>query len=120
MNQADRILLGTAPVVVANRYKDLAAQKDVQIDLAYNASTCKTGCSHTMEVWAHKDDLEFVLALIAQETQRNYSGLEFDPAVVSQVFDASKEDAQCPACGTIFSTSSSECPDCGLGFSIPE
>lgn len=120
MSTDEKILLGTAPVVVANRYKDLAAQRDITIELAYNASTCKTGCSHTMEVWANKQDLEAVMALMATEAQRNFSGLEFDPEVVGQVFDPEKEEAQCPACGTVFATSASECPDCGLGFAVPE
>jgi hypothetical protein len=117
---ADKVLLGTAPVVIANRYKDLLAEQSIPLALAYNASTCKTGCSHTMEIWADAKDAEHVVAFIQKDSSRNFAGLEFDPSVVNQVFDTSKDDAQCPACGTVFKTSASECPDCGLGFAVSE
>lgn len=117
---SEKVLLGTAPVVIANRYRDLLANKSIEIAVAYNESTCKTGCSHTMEIWADAKDVEQVVAFIQQDSSRNYAGLEFDPNVINQVFDTSKDDAQCPACGTLFKTSASECPDCGLGFSVSE
>lgn len=120
MNAPGKILLGTAPIVIANRYRDLLGEQSIKIDLAYNDSTCKTGCSHTMEMWANEEDLPVVIDFIKAENQKNFDGLEFDPEVVNQVFDSSKAEAQCPACSTVFSTSASECPDCGLGFSIPE
>jgi len=117
---SEKVLLGTAPIVIANRYRDLLATQDIDIALAYNASTCKTGCSHTMEIWAESKDVDQVVAFIKSDSSRNYDGLEFDSGVVNQVFDTSKDEAQCPACGTHFKTSASECPDCGLGFSIPD
>jgi len=117
LEATQKVLLGTAPVVNANRYKDLLAAQDIVVELAYNASTCKTGCSHTMEIWAHPDDLAAAVELIKADSSRNYAGLEFDPQLVNQVFDSDKAEAQCPACGCVFATSSSECPDCGLGFS---
>ena len=116
----EKVLLGTAPVVIANRYRDLLATESIDIALAYNASTCKTGCSHTMEIWAEAKDVEHVVAFIQKDSSRNFAGLEFDPSVVTQVFDTSKDEAQCPACGTLFKTSATECPDCGLGFSVSE
>lgn len=120
MHSNGKILLGTAPVVIANRYRDLLSEKSIKIDLAYNNSTCKTGCSHTMEMWAEEGDLATVVEFIKSENKRNFEGLDFDPEVINQVFDSSREEAQCPACATVFPTSASECPDCGLGFSIPE
>lgn len=120
MNANGKILLGTAPVVIANRYRDLLKDQSIEIDLAYNESTCKTGCSHTMEMWADEADLPTVIEFIRSENKKNFEGLDFDPELVNQVFDSSKSEAQCPACGTVFPTSASTCPDCGLGFAIPE
>jgi hypothetical protein len=117
MNPSEKVLLGTAPIVNANRYKDLLAAKEIAIELAYNTSTCKTGCSHTMEIWAHPDDVAAVVALIKEDNSRNFAGLEFDSQLLEQVFDPEKSEAQCPACGCVFATTASECPDCGLGFS---
>ena len=117
---SEKVLLGTAPVVIANRYKDLLAAQNVVIELAYNASTCKTGCSHTMEIWTNANDVAAAVEFINADASRNFAGLEFDPDVINQVFDPSLDEAQCPACATVFSTTASECPECGLGFAVPE
>ena len=116
MNSDQKVLLGTAPIVNANRYRDLLAKQEIEITLAYNETTCKTGCGHTIEIWAHPDDVQAVVETIKIDSSKNYQGLEFDSALVNQVIDTSKEEAQCPACGSMFSSTAVECPDCGLGF----
>ncbi len=118
----EKICLGVLPANEGTRLKSLLATKDIEIVLLFNHATCTSGCrgSGTVELWAHKNDLDEIVKTFSVEKLRLLDGLEFDPEIINQVYDPSQEAAICPACGTKFSTSLGECPDCGLGFSLPK
>ncbi|MFW7377515.1 MAG: hypothetical protein ACOH5I_01750 [Oligoflexus sp.] len=110
--------IGIFPLAQAERLISLAAEDGITVEKFHNQQTCRSGCSITVELWAHTEDLEAIGKIWAKDQQRNYIGLEFDPQQVQQVYDPNNDSAVCPACGTEFSTALTECPDCGLSFSV--
>lgn len=59
-------------------------------------------------------DAERADALLVETMRAGMSSAEL--AALDHVVDFDGEQAQCPACGTAFSTADSRCPDCGLNF----
>ena len=114
---SSQVLMGIIDLQEAKRIRGHLGEKGIKLVLLGNPETCQTGsCGPTVEVWVEMDDLEVVKAFLAQERAKLFHGLNVDPALQGTVFDPEAETAQCPACGTVFSTRASECPDCGLGF----
>ncbi len=120
MDNDDLILIGVAPLNEAKRIQNILLENNIVIDFKYQDSTCKRGCTVTVELWANKNNLEEIHTFFSKERERLFDGLNFNPEVASSVFDTSSENATCPACGTSFSTKQNECPDCGLVFHMPE
>jgi rRNA maturation endonuclease Nob1 len=69
-----------------------------------------------MELWAHQDDVLAIRQFIEESRAMAIKELGADAELINQVFDPSKPDATCPACGSVFGTSTAQCPDCGLNF----
>lgn len=113
-------MLGILAVRDAERLRSRMEREGVTVVLAYNHSTCKTGCSPSQEIWAHPDDVETIGAVMQKERMAVLQDLGADPELLEQVFDTSKATATCPACGTEFATTAAECPECGLGFEVPQ
>jgi hypothetical protein len=113
----DLVLLGVVEVLAARQLVTRLGERGVALTLAGNPATCSTGgCSPSVEVWAYRGDLPAVAQFQMEQREKQLSGLTFDPEVVGAVYDASRGEAQCPACGTTFATTTAECPDCGLMF----
>lgn len=110
------IKLGTMPVAAAERLKSQLTQQGIAIETAFNHSTCTTGCSPSLEVWAHEEDAPTIADFIREETRAKIRAEGGDPDLAEAVFDTNLAEATCPACATVFSTKSRECPECGLGF----
>ena len=111
------IFLGVASVAKVEQLKSLVHGKNIRLEILYNQQSCSTGgCGMSVEVWVHPQDLPLIQEMMSKQLSQSLEGLDFDPNVVNQVFDPSKESAICPACGTQFSTREHECPDCGLVF----
>src|SRR4051794_34965883 len=51
-----KLRLGTAPVAQAEALKRTLAAHDIEVALIHNEVTCTSGCSLTVEIWAHPDD----------------------------------------------------------------
>ncbi len=109
-------LLGIMDLNEAKRIKEILAERGVAIELGHNKQTCTRGCRVTVEVWGELEDLPKIQELLREEQAKLLEDLDFDPEQSAEVFDANKETAVCPACGTRFSTDLKECPDCGLVF----
>ncbi len=78
--------------------------------------SCGKGCCGTeLLLEVREADLSEVFSVLEKE-HRQATGLEeFDQKTYAEaIFNPHVEEATCPACGFIFSTSSATCPDCGL------
>ena len=115
-----KLRLGTAPVAQAEAMKRKLATHGIEVALIHNEVTCTTGCSLTVEVWAHPDDVPEIGRLSAEARHEELTAMGYDPALADSVFDPSAGEATCPACSTTFATTASECPECGLCFGVPE
>jgi hypothetical protein len=114
------IPIGEANIHEAESLKGRLRERDVTVELAVSPGDCSGGaCGIKAQIWVRAADLPKVQEYFAEEHARRHAGLDFDPAVVGQVFDTSAEEATCPACATRFSTALAECPDCGLSFAVP-
>lgn len=86
----------------------------VEIVLNHDDATCTRGCAVTVEMLGREQDMPVIQEVYTRSFQKLLDGLNFDPDVVNSVYDTSKGEATCPACGHNFSTQKTECPDCGL------
>jgi len=113
MDKNDAVMLGVVGVTQGERIKSTMLSKGIVVEAFPQTLDCSS-CAMKLEVWAHKDDVQKIQEIMQQDQLKNYQGLSVDVDQINHVFDPSKEDATCPACGTHFKTSHSECPDCGL------
>ena len=113
-----KVLLGVVEINEAKRLKDRLAEKNIEIELIHNETTCRKGCVAKVEVWAEMVNVETIQKIIHEQNMHMImsEGTEVDQERINQVFDADAETAVCPACGTSFSTKLKECPECGLVF----
>ena len=115
------VAIGAANIHEAERTKNRLGALGIVVELAVSPGDCSGGtCGIRAEIWARPDDLPAIQKHFAEERQRQCAGLDFDPEVVSQVFDTGAAEATCPACGERFATTNQECPECGLVFNVPE
>ena len=117
MSTDELILLGVIDYNEAKRIRFALEEQGVRLELISNPETCPSGgCQPKVEVFTRTQDLEKVQLFFKREKERSLEGLEVPHGFEEFVFDADKESANCPACGTHFSTQLKECPDCGLVF----
>lgn len=116
---AQKVLLGTANYQDAQVLKRKLEAHAIDIALVHNQATCGGGCSVKVEVWSNAADAAAIGAILAAERGRELESMGYDLSLADQVFDPSRAEATCPACGTSFATSCHECPDCGLSFAVP-
>lgn len=80
-------------------------------------SNCGQGsCATNLFVRIRKDDLQDVMAILERDHIRSTGLHDHDLSTAGAVIDTEVDQATCPACGFIFSTSEAACPDCGLCF----
>jgi ribosomal protein S27E len=121
MTEVETVLLGVIELQEAKRLRAAMLERGVELELRNNPETCSTGgCAPSVEVRARLGDVERFRELVESERSRSLDGLEIDASRLESVFDTSAAEAQCPACGTRFSTLNRECPDCGLVFVVEE
>lgn len=119
-DQSEKVLVGRTELAEAKRLSSLLKLRGVAIEMASPAEAdCTTkSCSTQVDLFVSPNDVEKFKELLTQERHKILSGLDVDAGRIDQVYDSEKASAQCPACGTEFSTSLTECPDCGLGFAV--
>jgi hypothetical protein len=108
--------IGVLSIIEAKKLEADMKEKNIEIMLKFDEETCTRGCSKTLEVWAKEKDFPVLGEHFQKDHQKMMEGLDFNPELMDATFDPNKEEATCPACGTVFSTKSTECPDCGLMF----
>jgi len=119
MSDEEKILLGVVDLQEGKRLKSALATRNIFLDLVSNPETCSSGkCGSSVELYIDRNHVAVFNEFLAKEKAQLLAGHQLRPGFESEVFDAEKETATCPACGTAFSTKLSECPDCGLGFSV--
>lgn len=110
----EKVKIGVLALQEAKNLVNQMAKQAVEVFLDHNEATCTRGCAVTVEVLAWEKDLPAIKAVLDRNFSQLAQGHEFDPEVAGSVYDTSKENAICPACGFEFATSNTECPDCGL------
>jgi len=108
--------LGVLSYHEAKDVQEQLKRDNIELILNHNETTCKRGCTVTVELHAYEKDIPKVLEVLQKGYQKIYEGLDIDQNLLNQTFDPSQSEATCPACGHKFSTSLNECPDCGLCF----
>jgi len=114
----EKFHLATLPVAAAEALKSKLALAGIDIALIHNEQSCKSGCAVQVEVWSHPDDVAEIARIAEAERSAHYQEVGYDPSLANSVFDPSREEATCPACGTNFATTLTSCPDCGLSFGV--
>ncbi|MCO4754135.1 MAG: hypothetical protein KC478_06620 [Bacteriovoracaceae bacterium] len=114
----DYLKIAILPLNEAKEIQSQLATQGVEIRLDHNETTCRRGCTVTVEMWAKQDDIPAVQKTFSENFAQSLEGHDVDWSRLSEVFDPSKDSAVCPACGENFSTSSSECPGCGLNLGV--
>jgi len=110
------IRLGTMPLEEAKTLQRVLATRGVEVALDHNAHTCTRGCTVTVEVLVAESALPVVQETLKEQYQKLTQGLSVNWELMGEVFDPSRAEATCPACGTQFSTQVAVCPECGLCF----
>lgn len=90
------------------------ASLKISAKLEHNEETCTRGCAVTVELHVAANDIQGWIKFQEQMSINSVESSDYNPELLNTIFDPSKEEANCPACGFKFSTSLSECPDCGL------
>lgn len=109
-------MLGVFPSREAEWLQSMLAKEGVEVASVYNQITCSSGCSPSKEIWVHPDDLAFIQKIILSQHLKVLEGLGANVSLINEVFDESRQEATCPACGFKFQTRYKQCPDCELSF----
>lgn len=120
MDEEERVSLGEAPYAEAKHIQNRLSEAGIRIELASDPDHCSSGgCAPKLILSARMEDLPIIHEILGAEARKTFEGLEFDAQrIANAVFDPEQAHAECPACGTKFSTKLLECPDCGLGFGV--
>jgi len=105
------------PVIQIKSYQSLLAEHRIPALAVGESGGCAKGCCGTdLLLRVRRDDLEDVLAILAEEHVRTTGLLDHDLSTAGAVFNTQAEQVTCPACGCTFPPTTSTCPDCGLCF----
>lgn len=112
----DYLAFAVLPLDEAKSIEKELAKRDVRIKLAHNEKTCTRGCQVTVELLAIREDLMQIQEVLKERFMKALEGHDVNLNTLSEIFDESKAQATCPACGEVFSTTLLMCPECGLNF----
>lgn len=110
------IPIAIMPLAEAKLLKDQLHKQNIPLELNHEKSTCTRGCSITVEIYAHQENLPQIRKTLEENFKNMIGDAHYDLANFNHVFDPQSEKVTCPACSHQFSPTSSECPDCGLSF----
>lgn len=119
MNETAKVIIGKASRAEAEALRSRVANHGISLALVHNASTCSSGCSTQLEIWAHPDDIASIHEIVNADWHSAVVSNGYDPQLASAVFDSGAAVVTCPACANVFTPSFPECPDCGLQFLPP-
>lgn len=119
MYSDEKVLIGKAGTQKCEMLRGYLASYGIDIVTIHNKSTCSTGCSTELEIWAHVADTAQIETLLKELYQNEMRESGYDTQLLNAVYDPEAHEATCPACATVFATTYSECPECGLAFGEP-
>ena len=80
-------------------------------------SSCGKGCcAPKYYLNVRREDAPVALRILQEEYHRTTALAGHGADNIDGVFDQDAGEAQCPACGSEFATTTTTCPDCGLCF----
>ncbi len=112
----EEVFLGVMNHQEAKNHQLAMKGEGVILTLKSNDQTCTTGCTVTVEVWAHTRDAEKVQSYFHKDYMKHVKGHEPKLEHMIAVFDPDLLEVICQACGATFSPVQKECPDCGLCY----
>jgi hypothetical protein len=87
--------------------------------IAGDENSCGKGCCpSTFYLQVRRQDAMEAMAVLQEEFRQTTALEDHDTSHVDNIFDTSASEANCPACGYAFPTTSTECPDCGLSLGV--
>lgn len=113
---SELLRLGTMKLEDAKSLQRAMSQEGAELVLDHNDHTCTRGCAVTVELLVGPEHLAILQRVMKSQFEGLAQGLDVRWELLQEVFDPSKREATCPACGAKFSTQSRSCPDCGLCF----
>ncbi|OIP46577.1 MAG: hypothetical protein COX17_05710 [Deltaproteobacteria bacterium CG23_combo_of_CG06-09_8_20_14_all_60_8] len=112
------VVVYRGPLADIKTLQEVLAARRIGFQVSGDENSCaKKGCSPAMlylQVRRQEaaEAMQLLDAAYRKATGLDGSALEHTDAV----FDQSRQEATCPACGHCFSTNLTTCPDCGLCF----
>ncbi len=83
--------------------------------VAGDENSCGQGCCPSnFYLQVRRHDAPEALAVLQEEFRQTTALEDHDTSNADNIIDASAPEANCPACGHTFPSTSTECPDCGL------
>ncbi len=114
--ETEEIFLGVMDLQEAKTHQIKMKQLGVELEIKTNGETCTTGCKVTVEVWGKAQDQAALQNYFRSDYLKHVKGHEPNFEHLSEVFDPSKSEVICQACGEKFKPTLSECPGCGLVY----
>lgn len=114
----DLVLVYQGPLADIKALQEvLLAQRIGSLVLGEEKSCAKKGCGPAVfNLQVRRQEAADAMQLL-DAAYRKATGLDGPvPDHADAVFDQSRQEATCPACGHCFSTNLTACPDCGLCF----
>lgn len=112
----DGVFLGVMEINEAKTHQLKLSGLGVKVELKTNGHTCTTGCKVTVEVWGQNSDEVKLSQYFRDDYLKHVRGHEPVFEHMAEVFDPSKDEVICQACGKSFSPRATECPECGLYY----
>ncbi|MBU0730645.1 MAG: hypothetical protein KKE17_15075 [Proteobacteria bacterium] len=111
------VIVQRAPLKELKNIQQLLEKQRIASLITGDENSCGKGCCPSMHFLSVRQEDAYAAAGIMEDEFRRLTFLaDHDTAHADRVFNPESDDAVCPACGNVFSTSQDVCPDCGLCF----
>ena len=113
----DLVGLQRGPLSEMRHLADLLDVENIGTLLAGDENSCsKNCCPSVYNLLVKREDGMEALHIIEEDHKRATGLVHHESANDDAIFNPQASEAQCPACGHLFSTTHTKCPDCGLSF----
>jgi hypothetical protein len=113
----DIVTIHSAQLAEIKKLEDLLREERIAVLIAGDDKSCGKGCCpSTFYLNVRREDALDASRIIEKEFERTTGIHGHDRTIAGAVFNPNAMQVQCPACGFVFTPSSSECPECGLCF----
>lgn len=113
----DIVTIHKGPLADLKKLEKAFRQENIGMLIVGEEDGCNKGCCPTtFYLQVRREDAQAAQALVHEDFLRVTALADHDTSHCHAVFDAEAGQANCPACGFAFETSTTTCPDCGLCF----